>query len=569
MAIDETQIRAMLARILGSPGFAAAPNLAAFLRYVVEETLAGRADRLKAYSIAVAALDRAETFDPNDNPLVRVQARRLRTALARYYDTDGAEDPVRIDLPVGSYVPQFSPRESDATGARPRPAMIASPRGIVRLAAISAAALVLVVLSGIGGVYWHEHSEMAERRALTEGGLDADVGLDAARVLPLLVIEIEARNRPVEGFDAEGYRRRIEGFAERFDDMVVVSRRSADFPAPNGQPIYRLHFAFATRGGADNAYFQLVHAGDERVVRTGAFRFTPDMNAPYRPGSGATTPRDLDGVRAIVESNGALALDVARLGDLGEQLSCLMLGGLFASDHNAALQRAARSCLESVVAANPRLAPAYALLGEMYLREYAGGLDRLPGDPLARAEAVLRRAVALAPASATPRQSLAEVLLLRGDVDGAVSQGAAAVELNPEDMINIARHGARLARLGRDEEAMRLLTRAEADIDVVPVWIVDHLFLAYDGLGRATDADRIVGDARLSRAALHLAVAAIAARRRGDVAAAATALADLVAGNASFRDDPLTPWRHRGFAPAVADRLVAALRAAGLPAPRG
>lgn len=575
MAIDETQIRAALARVLASPGFVAAPNLAAFLRYVVEETLAGRGDRLKAYTIAVTALDRAENFDPNDNPLVRVQARRLRSALARYYETDGAEDPLGIDLPVGSYVPRFAPRAT--TGAPPTEPPTSTParrrrRSLVSTRAVFALLLVtLVVLSGIGGlglVHWREHLEIDGRSGLVERDFEPGVGLDAARVLPILVVEVEAETPPIEGFDAESYRRRIEAFAERFDDMVVVSRRSADFPAPPGQPLYRLHFGFVSERGGANAYFQLIHAGDERVVRAGAFRLAAGMKAPHHAGSTFDTPSDLAIVREIVEANGTVVLDAARLRDIGDPLACLILGNLFASDHNETLHRAARTCLESAIAANPRLAPAYTLLGEMYLREYRRNFDRLPGDPLARAEATLHRAISLAPISATPRQTLSEVLQLRGDLEGALVSGAGAVDLNPEDMTNVARYGTLLARLGRSEEALPLLRRAEANIATPPTWIADHVFLALDLLGRTDEADRAVGDARLSHAALHLAAAAITTHRRGDAPAAAFALAALIEIAPAFRDDPLTPWRRRGFAQAVAAHLVGALRTAGLPAPR-
>ncbi len=87
MSNSDERVLAELGRILASEPFAASPMLASFLRYVVEETIAGRGDRLKAYTIAIGALERSDDFDPNDNPLVRVQARRLRQALDWYHFT--------------------------------------------------------------------------------------------------------------------------------------------------------------------------------------------------------------------------------------------------------------------------------------------------------------------------------------------------------------------------------------------------------------------------------------------------------------------------------------------------
>jgi hypothetical protein len=76
-----TEIRAALEDIVASKQFRVSPQLAAFLRFFVLETLAGRGDRLKAYTIAVGALGRDKTFDPQTNPIVRVDAGRLRLAL--------------------------------------------------------------------------------------------------------------------------------------------------------------------------------------------------------------------------------------------------------------------------------------------------------------------------------------------------------------------------------------------------------------------------------------------------------------------------------------------------------
>jgi hypothetical protein len=100
-------IRAALTRIAVSRPFGASPKLTSFLRFVVEATLAGRADRLKGYTIGVEALGRAASFDPQTDPIVRVEAVRLRRALAAYYAGQGAGDPVIIGLPLGRYVPTF------------------------------------------------------------------------------------------------------------------------------------------------------------------------------------------------------------------------------------------------------------------------------------------------------------------------------------------------------------------------------------------------------------------------------------------------------------------------------
>ena len=100
-------IRAQLARILASDEFVASDRLKGFLRFVVEETLGGRADRLKAYTIALEVLGRDAGFDAQNDPIVRMEAGKLRRRLERYYLGAGRDDPIRIDIPKGGYAPKF------------------------------------------------------------------------------------------------------------------------------------------------------------------------------------------------------------------------------------------------------------------------------------------------------------------------------------------------------------------------------------------------------------------------------------------------------------------------------
>jgi hypothetical protein len=104
------QILDALQGILGSSDFIASDRNRRFLQYVVEKRLAGDSDRLKGYTIAVEVFGRDTTFDANIDPVVRVEARRLRDALERYYLTAGKADAVRISIPKGGYAPVFEQR---------------------------------------------------------------------------------------------------------------------------------------------------------------------------------------------------------------------------------------------------------------------------------------------------------------------------------------------------------------------------------------------------------------------------------------------------------------------------
>ena len=86
-------------RILTSPQFAASDRNRRFLAYVVEETLAGKGERIKAYNIATIVFGRDDSFDPQLDPVVRMEARRLRRSLERFYLVEGEGSTLRIGCP--------------------------------------------------------------------------------------------------------------------------------------------------------------------------------------------------------------------------------------------------------------------------------------------------------------------------------------------------------------------------------------------------------------------------------------------------------------------------------------
>src|SRR4051812_42976603 len=99
-----------LERVISSRDFANSDRKKCFLKFIVQETLAGRSDRIKAYTIAVDIFGRSPSFDPTADPLVRIEAGRMRRSLEHYYLTDGSADRVQITVPKGGYVPRFSLR---------------------------------------------------------------------------------------------------------------------------------------------------------------------------------------------------------------------------------------------------------------------------------------------------------------------------------------------------------------------------------------------------------------------------------------------------------------------------
>jgi hypothetical protein len=118
--VDAQRVRLQIDRILASATFADAGRASSFLRFVVERKLEGHAGEIKESVIAVEVLGRTPSFDSKSDPIVRVEAGRLRERLNSFYAAEGGTDPILISLPKGRNVPEFTerrPREaSQSTG---------------------------------------------------------------------------------------------------------------------------------------------------------------------------------------------------------------------------------------------------------------------------------------------------------------------------------------------------------------------------------------------------------------------------------------------------------------------
>ncbi|MGB8709183.1 MAG: hypothetical protein WCD39_05375, partial [Methyloceanibacter sp.] len=146
---DQEAIRQQLDRILGSGQFHQSRRRQRFLEYIVTETLAGRGERLKGYNVALAVFDRPETFDPHLDPIVRIEAARVREKLREYYEGDGEGDPIRISLPKGTYTPHIEFRRAPTLDPRPDRAAPLKQLGML------AAAVLLIIAAGLWGLqYW-------------------------------------------------------------------------------------------------------------------------------------------------------------------------------------------------------------------------------------------------------------------------------------------------------------------------------------------------------------------------------------------------------------------------------
>src|SRR5579863_2351484 len=183
-AVSDDEKRLALARVLESRTFTRSDQLRAFLRYICEAELAGRAHQLNEYALGVSVLGRREGYSPAEDSSVRSRAYELRNKLKSYYRDEAPEDPIRIEIDKGAYVPRYQKRaatENAEQPAEPTPTQaipiaattseIRSPDNRRRFVSRSdVTALVAGVLLTLGALFLFRGP-----RAKPEGGLAARV----------------------------------------------------------------------------------------------------------------------------------------------------------------------------------------------------------------------------------------------------------------------------------------------------------------------------------------------------------------------------------------------------------
>lgn len=575
-------IRAELDRVLASDIFRSAPQLTAFLSYVVEQALAGRAGELKGYTIAVEAFGRPADFDPQSDPIVRVEAGRLRKALNLYFAADGVRDPVRIAIPVGAYVPSFTRLtlpEFDASAAAPEPARIAPPAaGTSRVrfyvaGSMALAALIALAawhLAGIGSVPGGNApgTEVAAPRPAGSIGPDqhamsqpaepamAAVGLPVVSV----VVAGDIVDPAIEDV-ARLFMRHLVDTMARFDDLLVVKTPGSTVRPEEGAD-YVLTLNTARAGDNVEGFVRLSAAKDGRVVWT-----TSGERSLAAMSDGAEL-RELAQRLAIrlAQPFGILHADL-RLATLPPGIGCIYHAFNFRRHMKAEEHLAARTCLDALLARDPEFHPAWSHLALLTADEYASGLNARPGLPLDRALAAAVNAVRLAPASARAHQAMMEAQFLRGMTEEALKSGREAMARNPYDPDIMADLGARYVQLGRAAEALPLLERAVALSSGRPSWYDVFLyFAAY--LSDATKlADNQAALLKAEETPLALIARAVASAAAGDRVELDEVRRLLGQAEPLFALDARLYLARKGFAPAVSDRILAAIGQAGLPPP--
>jgi len=130
--VSDREVRAALSRVLASHEFRTSKRSQEFLRYIVENTITGHADSLKERTIGIEVFGRPTSYEPSDDATVRVKAGEVRKRLGLYYATEGVHDVIRIELPGGTYVPEFRRSGSEVSSGEASTVLAVEPTPAAR-----------------------------------------------------------------------------------------------------------------------------------------------------------------------------------------------------------------------------------------------------------------------------------------------------------------------------------------------------------------------------------------------------------------------------------------------------
>ena len=401
-----------LERLLASRDFDGTPRSRAFLRFVVEETLGGRQEGLSQTTLATHVFGRRQDFDPTIDPIVRIQAGRLRRSLERYYLLAGGSDPVRIELPRGGYVPVVKwagSRESGGGTERRRS--------------------------------WRPDDWPSVAVGPFRTGSDGMTEEAALRFCERLAFEVG-----------------------RYGDVKVVLRSELDRldPLPGEEPRFTLsgHLACHVAPGW-RAMARLVDGRNARQVWAEEFG-TPGPTEPHDEVARLIAAR-------VAAEHGVVARIVWAERRLAPPAEPTPYDGVLRSYHFLVNRdgkdfAAALAAMQRLVEAEPECALAWVQLARLHLESYACELGPAGAiEPsIDRAVSCAHNGIELDPLGQRARAVLAHALFLRGDLKAAQTEALRALDLEPRSFSELDTIGWLLTLLGEAERGPALVREAMA-----------------------------------------------------------------------------------------------------------
>jgi tetratricopeptide (TPR) repeat protein len=556
-SVTELDARRELDRILADPDFHCTERNRKFLRFVAEEYFAGRGHQVKAYAIAIDVFGRASNFDPSTDPIVRIEATRLRAALANYYEMHRPQQPVRIELPKGRYVPLFS-RPASLPALEPSAPIVqpASPAPTWR--------------AQLSRFFPNVQSRWVSTSVGAAGGflmaclLLVPAWSPALSEKPRLTIEMKLSNGPAD-HDALAVRDAfivaISGFQTmRINAPDAVTASIGVPPAVAAgtalQRNYRLLLKYDADRAGDLLWWQLVDETTGEALRSGTER------ADFWRGEPPEQQLANQLAVWLASSHGVInTIESAREQEhptLGNGCVLRAMIAVDASDKQTLAD--VRDCLETTLGRRPNDADAHALLAGVLVR-----LDPVDAPTALADEALVHanRAVALAPDSDRSYIALMWTQFRTGNVDAAILSGRKALSLNPNNPVTMGRLAHILFVTGQWDEGAELARSAHRQV-------IDssdaQTTLAFDAYRRGQFKETLLLLSQINKPECYclqiLKVATLAQLGRFDDANAAVAA--LRSSRPQFELSVRADLGRRRFAADLVDLLEAGLAKAGL-----
>jgi adenylate cyclase len=441
------------------------------LRFVVEETLAGRGDRLKGYTIAVEVFAKPETFDAQSDPLVRVEAGRLRRRLLEYYHGDGQSDPVRIELPRGGYAPMFSFAEAPALGKPER----RRRRFARRVVAVAGVAIVTLLA-------WN----VANRGLAPDRSSDPSARRGGPRVLVPQFTNISG-DSDLDSF-AGGVTEEILLTLVAFDIFAIASPgtdvESASFPDLRAR--YDVGYVLLGSVRADGNRARVTTRLVDTVLGTQLWTatFDEELGAASRL---AAQERIALRIAAIVSSPyGPVYIHDAELyadkpADELNQYECLLRFFTYTRELDAAGHADSVLCNERLAAIEPSRPEVWSSLAVLYLHErtFGYGDETRRGTAIERALEAVRKSLDIAGNDRIAAWAMAGIRLSSGDREAFERAAERALEIGPVLPAMRGQIGYLYVIAGDWQRGLPLIEQAISETAFVPGWYFTGPALRY------------------------------------------------------------------------------------------
>ena len=357
-------VKEALAEMLTDPHFKSSPQMSAFIGYIVEQTLSGNADRIKAYTIAVDALGKPDDFDPQSNPSVRVLAKRLRDNLDQYYQEEGRHASIRIAIKPGSYVPTFEKQEptqvlkddklqttSEKTKASDQPTYIEAITTTrswfeARHRRLTAGGVLLMAL-----IAWQLPDHMpstgindysvadVERETPTEPLVSVDIASlehidqsgDRPPIPRLTLINNDSRDK-----DLTNIGRSVSDLLKEYDNVIVIEEAADSLRAKEKWPEdYELHYRIEEK---DVVSLAVKHAQSGRILHRHSLPFSRNQERLSQDQA------ILDFSQMLLSHKGPILKDYRQNDKLTPTMRCAFLFDAYYADKTRSNRRSAQRC---------------------------------------------------------------------------------------------------------------------------------------------------------------------------------------------------------------------------------